>query len=280
MRKQLLLPALFLLLTISVYAHPGIGIVMDNRGNVFYTDLKQVWKISPDGKKSIAVANVHTHELYLDADDNLYGEHLWYEGEATNKWEHYVWKLHADSTLEQVIPPTEGFLQNHSFVRDRAGNMYWADRGTPTIIRKCTPDGTITDFCKTHDFHDVRWMTASAAGTVYLIDDGDLCRITPDGSVSTLARNLKERAFSQAWMGGLWLDSESNVYVAVYGDNLNLVKKVSRAGEVTVAARSNAPWGPTSGLIAPDGDLWLLEYSTDNAARVRQIGRNDSEKIY
>ncbi len=58
------LPVLFLL-TASVSGHPGVGIVMDSRGNIFYTDLKQVWKISPEGRKSIAVANVHTHELYL-----------------------------------------------------------------------------------------------------------------------------------------------------------------------------------------------------------------------
>ena len=26
-------------------AHPGVGIVMDQRGSVFYTDLARVWKI-------------------------------------------------------------------------------------------------------------------------------------------------------------------------------------------------------------------------------------------
>ena len=64
-------------------AHPGIGIVVDSRGNVFYTDLKQVWRIAPDGTRSVAVPGVHTHELYLDAQDNLFGQHLWYEGEAS-----------------------------------------------------------------------------------------------------------------------------------------------------------------------------------------------------
>lgn len=34
----------------GIWAHPGIGIVMDSKGNVFYTDLKQVWKIDPLGK--------------------------------------------------------------------------------------------------------------------------------------------------------------------------------------------------------------------------------------
>jgi hypothetical protein len=67
----------------AAYAHPGIGIVVDSRGNVFYTDLQQVWRLAPDGKLEVAVPGVHAHELCLDASDNLYGEHLWYEGDRT-----------------------------------------------------------------------------------------------------------------------------------------------------------------------------------------------------
>ncbi len=287
MRKQFLYSAVFLLLTAAVFAHPGIGIVISSRGEVFYTDLKQVWKITPDGKKSVAVANVHTHELYLDPDDNLYGEHLWYEGEATDRWRHYVWKLHANGKLERVLPPREGFREDYqdcSFVRDRAGNMYWAERRDPTIIRKRAPDGTITDLCKTHDFRDVRWIMASADGTVYLTDAGDLRRISPDGAVTTMARDLKERRlFEHVFVDGhnlmgLWLDESGNVYIASYGDRL--VKKITPAGRVEVVTRSRAPWGPTGGLLAPNGDLWLLEYSDDNTTRVRQIRRDGTEKIY
>lgn len=92
----------------AAYAHPGIGIVVDSLGNVFYTDLKQVWRMSPDGKIEVAVSGVHTHELYLDASDNLYGEHLWYEGDRTGKWGHYVWKRSPKGVVEKVIPATEG----------------------------------------------------------------------------------------------------------------------------------------------------------------------------
>ena len=60
-------------------AHPGVGIVVDGRGNVFYTDLAHGWKRTPGGKRSIFVRNVHTHELFLDVAGNLHGEHLWYE---------------------------------------------------------------------------------------------------------------------------------------------------------------------------------------------------------
>ena len=282
--RKLFWLTVFLLLSLTAGAHPGVGMVMDSRGNVYYTDLKHVWKIAPDGTKSIAVPNVHTHELCLDAHDNLYGEHLWYEGDATKKWGHRVWRLSPDGTLADVIPAREGFLQNYSFVRDRAGNMYWADRRRRTVIRKHAPDGRTSDVAPGADFRDVRWMISSPEGVLYLIDDDHLRRISPDGSVSILARNLKERRLGQFFVNdqhtlmGLWLDGQGNVLVAVYG--AGLVKKVSADGRVTVVARSPFPWSPTGGLVAPDGDLWLLEYSLTNAARVRRIGKDGAIRAY
>jgi hypothetical protein len=77
---------------------------------------------------------------------------------------------------------------------------------------------------------------------------------------------------------GLWLDAEENVYVAVLG--ARKVKKVSRDGRVEVVARSSAPWSPTGGFVAPNGDLWLLEYGGGFAARARRIGRDGTEKIF
>lgn len=294
MRKQIFFSGVLLLMAPMAAAHPGVGIVMDSRGNVFYTDLSQVWKIEPGGRKTIAVANVHTHELYLDDADNLYGEHLWYEGEATNKWGHYIWKLHAEGRLERIIPAREGFRENYrdcSFVRDRAANMYWAERQRDIatgeeriVIQKRTASGDIIDLCRTHDFRDVRWMTCSADGIVYLIDDGDLRRIDADGTVSKLAQNLLERRPSQIAVNdrhslmGLWLDRNENVYVAVYAGRL--VKRVSHDGSVAVVARSNAPWSPTGGMVAPNGDLWLLEVSTTNAVRVRHIKSSGTETIF
>lgn len=122
-------------------AHPGIGIVMDSRGNVYYTDLAQVWRIGADGKKAIAVKQVHTHELYLDPQGNLFGEHLWYEGDATKKWGYRVWRLGADSTRADVVPAREGFRTDYSFVRDGGGTMYWAERDGITRIKRRAAEG-------------------------------------------------------------------------------------------------------------------------------------------
>lgn len=285
--KKWLLLVGFLLLSVSAAAHPGVGIVMDSRGNVYYTDLKQVWRISPDGKRTVAVPHVHTHELYLDANDNLFGEHLWYEGDATRKWGHRIWRLSPDGKVSDVIPARAGFrddYQDFSFVRDRAGNMYWAARGKQTVIRKRAPVGTVTDFSRGAAFEDVRWMAASPDGFVYLIDGPDLRQIAPDGTVTTRARGLRERAVTQVTVGeshvlmGVWDDSRKNVYVAVYG--ARVVKKIAPDGTVSVAARTPFPWSPTGGMFASNGDLWLLECSPTNAVQVRRIAPDGRTQTY
>jgi hypothetical protein len=270
---------LFLVNTLPSHAHPGIGIVMDSKGNIYYTDLNHVWKLTPQGKKSIAVSNVHTHELYIDANDNLYGEHLWYEGKAIDRWGHRVWRLAADGTLADIVPARNGFREDYGdffFVRDGRGNMYWADRGDTTAIRKRSPEG-ITSIVAKAKFRDVRWMTVTPEGTVYLIDLYDLVRIMPDGSIHTVATGLAGWNLSRLSgpdrhaVMGLWTDTEGNVYAAVYAERV--VKRMGADGRLEVVARCDFPWSPTGGIIGPDGDLWLLEYSITNAARVRRIGK-------
>lgn len=134
---------LYIFLPLFARAHPGIGIVKDSKGNIYYTDLHQVWKINTSGHKSIAVQSVHTHELFMDAQDNLFGEHLWYNGENVDTWGHYVWKLNKEGRLDTLIQPSEGFLTQYSFVRDVAGNMYWAEQFINTKFKKKYTDSTI-----------------------------------------------------------------------------------------------------------------------------------------
>jgi DNA-binding beta-propeller fold protein YncE len=283
-----------LLWTSSAEAHPGVGIVMDSRGNVYYTDLKKVWRIALDGKKSVVVPGVHTHELCLDAQDNLYGEHLWYEGERTDKWGHYVWRRSPDGRVEKIFGPREGFLPQYgySFVRDDAGNMYWTERDAAsnalTRIRKRSPDGKITDVASAA-FNNVRWMTASPDGTVYLVDfrggwESHLVRISSDGKVFTLTKDLSEFRLSifgindQHAVMGLAVDGNGNVYAAVAGNRV--VKKVTPAGHVSVVARGESGWTPTGVLPRPDGVLWVLEGSSLNAVRVRRIRPDGSSTTF
>lgn len=273
----------FLAFAGSLAAHPGIGIVRDERGNVFYTDLANVWRIDSAGGKAIAVARVHTHELWLDASGALYGEHLWYEGDATKKWGHRVWRLAPDGNLSDVVPAREGFRTEWSFVRDAAGNGYWkeGDRAARFFVK--TPAGAVTVRATCGDCRDVRWLAAARDGTLYFVDAGDLRAVSPQGSMRTLARGLGSKSLTQAFVAdrhalmGIWT-GPGGVYVARYATRE--VLRVAADGTVTVAARSAFPWAPTGGTFNPDGDLWLLEASPTNAVRVRRIARDGRVTAY
>lgn len=254
------------------FAHPGIGIVVDRRGNVFYTDLTQVWRISPDGKKTVAVPNVHTHELGIDANGNLRGEHLWNVGE---RWFQYTWQLSPDGALTKSAT-RDGFPQDSSFVFDSAGNRYWFKPGPPPAFMKQGTDGRSVAMGGRATYRRVQWLTASARGDVYFMDDGDLRQMTPEGSVATLASRVRER---DGWVGGVWLDQGGRIYVALWGEKA--VKRFDPATkQISITARSTPPWAPSGGTFAPTGDLWLLETSETNAVRVRRIMPDGSERIY
>ena len=271
-----LLSVIFSLLAFHlVIAHPGIGIVKDSKGNIFYTDLQQVWKISPGGKKTIAVHNVHTHELYMDANDDLYGEHNWYNGERLNTWGSYAWCLRSNGKLDTVVAIKEGFLENYSFVRDAEGNQYWAE-GFKRIQKK-TPDGKISTISE-GKFKDIRWMHATANGSLYFIDQLGLYEIDKAGKVQLIAKDVSKppgadlRSQRHSTFG-IWLDKEQNIYVAIFSQKA--VKKISPGGTITDFIHSQTPWAPTGGLFDDEGNLWLMECNTQNEIRVRTVNQKE-----
>lgn len=267
--KRLLL---FLLLASAapLFAHPPVSVVIDARGNVFWSDLSRVWMQAPDGSRRVAVPNVHTHELAIDAAGNVYGEHLWYEGDATKKWGHYVWRRAPDGRVDKVIPPTEGFLEkdDYSFVRDAGGAMYWVDR-EHNQVKKRTP-GQRTVVIAHHLFKDARWMTVTPDGVAWIVDFHDLVRVGKNGAVTVVARDLSSPSLLSPLGGGrhavmgLWTDRIGNVYLAVTSERV--IKRVTAAGNVSIVLRGT---GATGGAFAPNGDLWLLEGDGVRKVRLR-----------
>lgn len=267
----------------SILAHPGVGIVMDQGGNVLYTDLVYVWKIAPDGKRSIAVENVHTHQLYLDTNGDLYGEHEWYKG--NDVWGNYVWCLSKDGILETYLPEVEGFLDNTTLTRDLEGNSYWVKKSNNTHqIMKELLDGS-TQIFSTHDFDNIRWMYYSKFNQLlYVVDNLSIKSVSKSGEVTIVSNQLKERNASfggvadHHYIFGLWSDYNKNLYVALYG--ARKVKKVSSEGEMTTIYNSPLGWSPCGGLIEKDGTMWIMEFSKWNATRVRKINPNGENISY
>jgi hypothetical protein len=276
MKNIFTLSALFV--SIFSFAHPGIGIVKDSKGNIFYTDLKQVWKISKDGKKTVAVSGVHTHELYIDQQDNVYGEHLWYNGERLNTWGYYVWCLKNSGELVKIIEPSEGFRTDYSFTRDAAGNMYWVERFTTSRIMKKSEDGTISRVAE-GKFGFIGWLYATDNGTLYFTESNKLRKLSPTGEISTIAENLLSKTTDFSVMGrnydsyGIWTDKENNIYLAMI--DTKKVNRISPDGKVTTLLHSGSLWTVCSGLFDDEGNLWVLENSITNEVRARKLSQEE-----
>ncbi|MEJ2006089.1 MAG: hypothetical protein P8X57_14255 [Cyclobacteriaceae bacterium] len=266
-------------------AHPGIGIVSDSEGNVFFTDLEHVWKISTDGELSIAVENVHTHELFIDENDNLYGEHEWYNGERTDTWGNYVWCLKKNGEFEKTIPDVEGFLENNTLVRDPLGNSYWAeDSSGYDQLRITTVDGKENLFSK-HKFRDIRWMYYSEDDQhLYVVNNLLIKKVNGKGDVTTVASGLKEKEPSfngvsdRHYIFGIWTDRNQDLFVAVFGSGK--VVRVEKSGNISEIFKSPEGWSPCGGMSANDGTLWILEFSEDNRTRVRKIEASGRQTVF
>jgi hypothetical protein len=285
--KTFLISNFLFLISFTIAAHPGIGIVKDSKGNIYYTDLKQVWKISSDGSKSKVVTGVHTHELYIDEQDNLYGEHLWYNGEAQNTWGHYAWCLKSNGELVKEIKPTEGFLTNYSFVRDSSGNMYWVERFTTSRIMKKSKNGVITKIAE-GKFGFIGWLFASKNGSLYFTENNKLHKLSTDNRsgcyrIETLAENIGSRSADFTVMGhnydsyGIWTDASENIYLAMI-DSKKVIR-IGTDGKSETIPGTNSLWTVCSGVFDDNGNMWVLENSPTNEVRARKITKQESGNI-
>ena len=277
------LAPLLLAAVATAHAHPGVGLVRNIHGDIFYTDLAHVWRLpAAGGKPVVAVKGVHTHELCLDAHGALLGEHLWYNGEKLDTWGHRVWRLAPDGTLTDIVPAREGFRNGVSFVRDGAGHEFFHERTADRrdVFTRRAPGGKTVTLLDSRSLHDVRWMTAAPNGTLYFVDASDLWRLAPDGKAKLLARRLSESdaADQRHMVQGLCADDAGNVWVAVH--ELRAVKKVAAGGAVTIATRARFPWAPSGVLATADGGLWLLECTFTNQVRVRHLARDGRTTTY
>jgi len=259
------------------WAHPAVSVVMDSRGDVYYSDTAQVLRIARDGSKSVVVPRVHTHELWMDEKDNLYGEHLEYAG---GQWSHRIWCRSSDGQISDLIPTRKGFLQDYrdfSFLRDRHGAMYWivTSGAEYTILRKA-PGAAVQTLTKV-EIGQIGWTSALPDGGVIIADHASLVRVAADGKVRRLAGLVSQKQERHAVMG-VWTDGAGNLYAA--DTSGGAVKKITPSGKISSFAVSTAPWRPVGGLMVPDGTSWILEVSASNAQRLRRVAGRGGSRVF
>lgn len=247
--------ALFLFLSLSASAHPSVGLVITPNGDVFYSDLERVWRVTPNGQKSVAIPDIHAHELGLENGAVVADDTEWLGGD---RYRHRVVRRAADGRLTDVVPWTNRFERHYGLTRDDAGSQYWVEC-TPQrrcTIRRKDRAGRVSNVVTTGALN---WLLAGRAGEVYYADGKELRRATGTKieRVATLGEHLM----------GMARDAAGNIYVAVYGNRE--VVRIAPNGTKQVIARSTAPWAPSGVAVSPRGEVWVLEWTTYES-RVRR----------
>jgi hypothetical protein len=293
--KPALSAGLLLLGCSTAHAHPGWGIVVDSRGQIYFGDVIHniVWRIDTNDVLDTFVTNVHSHALAVDSNGNVLGEHLRYIS-SNDTWEASLWSCKPDGKVTTTYGPAPGFPP--SLVTDSDENRYSAAgvKDTTSFIVRQRSDGVVDTLAggewgqadgrrREAKLSRVGVMTFSADGALYFIDGLAVRKLAPDGTVSTLARDHplfhtevlpRLTAGGSHHLMGIATDEHLNVYVANQGNKR--VLKISPDGEVTEFFHSSGIWTPT-GVTVANGFLYVLEHgfippSTNKAPHVWRVG--------
>lgn len=262
-RTSLIVLALvvFCLLSTSIRAHPGSGIAVDRRGQIYFLDTGSgLWKIDTQGRIT-HLSETRFHWLALDSNNVFAGGRLPSSAGSGLDWQ--IVKVGADPTvlLASDWPIAVGY----------DGNLYYQS-GSPGHLRimRSSPSGTTTVFANLpatasgQPLPHVSSLTAGPDGSLYYTESNAIRRITSRGLVGTVVT-------VPAMIGGpsipgtpqhpylreLVVDGNGTMYVADNGDAR--VLKITPGGKITTLVQTQSPWSPTGVALFGD-DLYVLEY--------------------
>jgi NHL repeat-containing protein len=294
-----------LLLAVSADAHPSWGLVVDRQGRIYFGDVdsNSVWRTSPDGKVAQVVTGKHSHELFMDENGNLYGEHVYYDA-ANNKWIRSLWELTEQGQLKELLAPTADVPRGMGLLMDRLGNHYGfaisADGNQEYVLVKKAPDGSLVNLAGSQSgyadgkgsearFKAVQAKVFGPDGAIYITDGSCVRRIAMDGQVTTPGGNplggIEQGEHPR--LLGLTVDPSGNIYVADY--EAHCIRRISADGSVTTAFESGPFWSP-SGVALVGDSLYALEHrpesvtgflmaSTGPKARIRILEPGGKSRI-
>ena len=291
-------------------AHPGPGIVVNAKGELYFVDAfrSRIMKVDGAGKMTVFVESTerknlsHLHHLVIDAKGNLYSV----SDEAGP-----VWKITPEAEMTAVYSPKDGEgnpwlgANGFPFTIDTDGSFYFVPGGPPDDSRlfKMSADGKVSRLAGGKRGHaDGKGDSAQFGflytscfawgpkGELYLTDTSSVRKISADGTVTTIDGRPaggyadgagKEAKFDDAH--GLTCDTQGNLYAAEFSNRR--IRKIAPDGKITTLAGSGKSGsddgpalratfkGPIGVAVSKEGTIYVLDYSTDDTGptRVRRI---------
>jgi sugar lactone lactonase YvrE len=199
----------------------------------------------------------------------------------------------ATAPLSQVV----------SLARDATGNLYATDQGC--VIHRISPAGLLTTLagsstCGAADgkgtaasLDSTLAITVDGGGSVYVGGGATIRKITPDGTVTTLAGISRTYGTSDGdaksarfgGISGIAVDAAGAIYVADAGSNINgivgsRIRKLTPAGIVsTLAGGSTYGSADGAGTVATFSSLNGLTLDRQGNLFVADVGNHTIRKI-
>ena len=267
------------LLPTPLLAHPGSGIVVDRFGQVYFIDTGSgLWKITTSGEL-VRIQAPRFHWLALDAADRFATARL------------------PSGPAGEITPvgsgPTLLLASDYPLAIGRDGNLYYPSRRTSSAVDllRVLPSGERSVLAGI-SLPFLNGLAAAHDGSLYFTENRAIRRISPQGTVSTVAEQITLPSCpripgmdaNDPQLRGLAVDSSGTVYVAASGCGSLL--KVTPDGRFTSLLQLESPWSPTAVALSGSGDLYVLEYLHTEVEdrllwlpRVRKLSRDGQNTI-
>ena len=274
----------------EVRAHPGSGIVVDGEGRIYFTDTGQgIWKIDERGRVSAHQGPAY-HWMTIDHRSRF----------AEGRWPEFV---EPSTGIERVgRNPTLLIASDFPLTTGSDGALYYPEFAEDVVrIYRLDPSAAggerkvFVTIRSGADGKKIQWCNGIAAGvdgSIYFTENAAVRRITAQGDLSTIVRDVTvadcrriegAREELGPLLRGIDVARDGTIYVAA--NACRALLKITTNAVVTPILRTEPPWSPTS--VAVSGDvIYVLEYlhtQGDNrrewVPRVRKISPDGSNGI-
>ncbi|HYJ90967.1 MAG TPA: SMP-30/gluconolactonase/LRE family protein [Pyrinomonadaceae bacterium] len=246
-------------LSTTLFAHPGSGIVVDRLGQIYFLDTGSgLWRIDTGGGLA-HLSTLRNHWLALDPENGFDQS-----------------RLPTDSGHDWIITavgsgPTLLISTDFPLVIGQGGDLYYPSVRERSVrllrTKRAGATSTYVTLPRSVAGAPLGWINGIATGpddNIYYTEDNAIRRITPRGVVSTV-KIIPKLTNGPAvpgnqkhpYLRGLKVDTTGNVFVADSGDAR--VLKITPDGKISTLVQLESPWAPTDVAIFGD-TLYVLEF--------------------